>query len=221
MTTPQLVVAVDGGQSSTTCLVGDLEGRPLGWARSGPIWHLGEVGGPERVRDAVMGSITAALRHAGRPAGDVRQALLSLTGATGFAASVARELLGGATVTSVSDALGGLASGTFGGPGVAIVVGTGSVAVAVGDDGREEFRGGWGPTLGDQGSAYRIGLSALQAVALAADSTGPETALLPAVSDALGLSVTVNHRDPGGTVQVSYRNLEQLDEVVRRLEKGG
>jgi ParB family chromosome partitioning protein len=46
-------------------------------------------------------------------------------------------------------------------------------------------------------------------------------ALEKRVSDALGLSVRVNHRDPGGTVQVSYRNLEQLDEVMRRLAKGG
>jgi ParB family chromosome partitioning protein len=50
----------------------------------------------------------------------------------------------------------------------------------------------------------------------------PDTvALEKRVSDALGLAVSVNHRDPGGTVQVSYRNLEQLDEVVRRLAKGG
>jgi ParB family transcriptional regulator, chromosome partitioning protein len=49
----------------------------------------------------------------------------------------------------------------------------------------------------------------------------PDTiALEKRVSDALGLTVTVNHRDPGGTVQISYRNLEQLDEVMRRLEKG-
>ncbi|WGR94674.1 ParB/RepB/Spo0J family partition protein [Bradyrhizobium sp. ISRA443] len=45
-------------------------------------------------------------------------------------------------------------------------------------------------------------------------------ALEKRVSDALGLTVTVNHRDPGGTVQINYRNLEQLDEVVRRLEGG-
>ncbi|WP_407149583.1 ParB/RepB/Spo0J family partition protein [Bradyrhizobium sp. ORS 86] len=45
-------------------------------------------------------------------------------------------------------------------------------------------------------------------------------ALEKRVSDALGLAVTVNHRDPGGTVQINYRNLEQLDEVVRRLEGG-
>jgi ParB family chromosome partitioning protein len=49
----------------------------------------------------------------------------------------------------------------------------------------------------------------------------PDTlALEKRVSDALGLAVTVNHRDPGGTVQISYRNLEQLDEVMRRLAKG-
>ena len=50
----------------------------------------------------------------------------------------------------------------------------------------------------------------------------PDTiALEKRVSDALGLTVSVNHRDPGGTVQISYRNLEQLDEVMRRLAKGG
>ena len=50
----------------------------------------------------------------------------------------------------------------------------------------------------------------------------PDTiALEKRVSDALGLTVSVNHRDPGGTVQISYRNLEQLDEVMRRLESGG
>ncbi|WP_291847322.1 ParB/RepB/Spo0J family partition protein [Bradyrhizobium sp.] len=44
-------------------------------------------------------------------------------------------------------------------------------------------------------------------------------ALEKRVSDALGLSVTVSHREPGGTVQIAYRNLEQLDEVIRRLMK--
>src|SRR5258706_238697 len=49
----------------------------------------------------------------------------------------------------------------------------------------------------------------------------PDTiALEKRVSDALGLAVTVNHRDPGGSVVINYRNLEQLDEVMRRLAKG-
>jgi ParB family transcriptional regulator, chromosome partitioning protein len=45
-------------------------------------------------------------------------------------------------------------------------------------------------------------------------------ALEKRVSDALGLGVSIHHRDPGGTVQISYRNLEQLDEVMKRLAKG-
>jgi len=50
------------------------------------------------------------------------------------------------------------------------------------------------------------------------DKDADTLALEKRVSDALGLAVTVSHRDPGGTVQISYRNLEQLDEVMRRLE---
>src|SRR5258707_342419 len=50
----------------------------------------------------------------------------------------------------------------------------------------------------------------------------PDTiALEKRVSDALGLAVTVNHRHPGGSVLINYRNLEQLDEVMRRLGRGG
>jgi ParB family transcriptional regulator, chromosome partitioning protein len=37
--------------------------------------------------------------------------------------------------------------------------------------------------------------------------------------DALGLTVTIDHRDDGGAVQIRYRSLDQLDDVVRRLEK--
>ena len=46
-------------------------------------------------------------------------------------------------------------------------------------------------------------------------------ALEKRVSDALGLNVNVNHRDPGGSVQISYRSLDQLDEVMRRLARSG
>jgi ParB family chromosome partitioning protein len=40
------------------------------------------------------------------------------------------------------------------------------------------------------------------------------------VTDALGLAVTVEHRGKGGVLKVAYRSLDQLDEVVRRLERG-
>ena len=39
------------------------------------------------------------------------------------------------------------------------------------------------------------------------------------VSDALGLAVRIDHRGKGGVVQVEYRTLEQLDDVLRRLQQ--
>jgi ParB family chromosome partitioning protein len=42
-------------------------------------------------------------------------------------------------------------------------------------------------------------------------------ALEKRVSDALGLEVTVDHRGEGGTLHVKYRDLDQLDVVLRKL----
>jgi ParB family transcriptional regulator, chromosome partitioning protein len=45
-------------------------------------------------------------------------------------------------------------------------------------------------------------------------------ALEKRLSDALGLTVTVETRGEGGVLQVKYRDLDQLDDVIRRLEEG-
>jgi ParB family transcriptional regulator, chromosome partitioning protein len=39
------------------------------------------------------------------------------------------------------------------------------------------------------------------------------------LSDALGLTVNIDHRRGGGTLSIRYRNLDQLDDVIRRLER--
>jgi ParB family chromosome partitioning protein len=44
-------------------------------------------------------------------------------------------------------------------------------------------------------------------------------ALEKRLSDALGLTVAIDHRGQGGRLDIRYRNVEQLDEVIRRLEK--
>jgi ParB family transcriptional regulator, chromosome partitioning protein len=44
-------------------------------------------------------------------------------------------------------------------------------------------------------------------------------ALEKRLTDALGLKVTIDHKDGHGTVHVAYRDLDQLDEIVKRLER--
>jgi ParB family chromosome partitioning protein len=39
------------------------------------------------------------------------------------------------------------------------------------------------------------------------------------LSDALGLDVTVDHRGQGGTLHIKYRDLDQLDGVLRKLDR--
>jgi ParB family chromosome partitioning protein len=47
----------------------------------------------------------------------------------------------------------------------------------------------------------------------------PDTlALEKRVSDILGLSVKVDHKGPSGTMHIKYRDLEQLDGILRRLD---
>lgn len=53
-----------------------------------------------------------------------------------------------------------------------------------------------------------------------AEKDADTVALEKRISDALGLKVSVSHRDPGGVVQINYRNLDQLDEILIRLERG-
>jgi ParB family chromosome partitioning protein len=53
------------------------------------------------------------------------------------------------------------------------------------------------------------------------DKDADTEALEKRLSDALGLAVTIDHRaHGGGTLQVKYKTLEQLDDVIARLEQG-
>jgi len=48
----------------------------------------------------------------------------------------------------------------------------------------------------------------------------PDTkALEKKLSDTLGLEVSIDHRGQGGTLHIKYRDLDQLDAVIRKLGK--
>ena len=68
-----------------------------------------------------------------------------------------------------TDARIALAGATAGKPGIVIIAGTGSIAYGVNKDGEVARAGGWGPTLGDEGSGTYIGRRALEAVMTAYD----------------------------------------------------
>jgi ParB family transcriptional regulator, chromosome partitioning protein len=61
----------------------------------------------------------------------------------------------------------------------------------------------------------RTGKTAKKRTAKSADTIALERRL----SDALGLAVAIDHRGESGVLRIHYRSLDQLDNVLRRLEK--
>jgi N-acetylglucosamine kinase-like BadF-type ATPase len=75
-----LILAVDGGQSSTLALIGNQSGRIIGVGWGGPSNHIHEPGGLERLHNALHDSIGEALRKAGADAANIIHACLGMTG---------------------------------------------------------------------------------------------------------------------------------------------
>ena len=72
-----------------------------------------------------------------------------------------------------------------------------------------------------QQRAARDGKSPARRARAAAGKDADTLALEKRVSDALGLSVSIDHRGESGVLHVHYRSLDQLEDVLRRLERAG
>ncbi len=172
-----IIIGVDAGGSKSSVLVADGE-RTIARA----------TGGAGAVRAG------RALQAASRIAVAVRQALTSanllqgdvlVVGAAGVGRDPERNELREALRTErlaervvVTGDLDIALEAAFGaGPGLVIVSGTGSVAVARTADGARHRSGGYGWQMGDEGSGYTIGRAALLAVGKARDGRGPATSL--------------------------------------------
>jgi N-acetylglucosamine kinase-like BadF-type ATPase len=170
-------LGLDGGQSSTICVLGTTDGTLISSGRGGPANHIGQPGGPKRLERALRSSMTEALCQVQPSIESLAAAYLSLTGGVQMAMEIVPAIVRTERVLAESDAIAALAAGTGAGPGVALIAGTGAVAVAINRNGQRSWSGGWGYLLGDEGSGYWIGLQALRAAARAEDGRGPATVL--------------------------------------------
>jgi N-acetylmuramic acid 6-phosphate etherase len=189
-----LVLGIDGGGTRTTALLARRQHDAttvLGRGQGGPS-NLQAVG-VERALSALDEAIAAAFAQGGLARACVGSACFGLAGA-GRAEDqrliedwaqrtrIAKDV----KVTTDADLL--LAAGTPAGWGVAVIAGTGSMALGRTRDGHTARAGGWGPLLGDEGSGYNIVMSALGAAVRAADGRGPATSLLDRLLSAMNLA---------------------------------
>jgi len=187
------VLGVDGGGSKTMALVAELDATGemtiVGRGRGGPS-NL-RLSGKEQSLKSLDQAIDSALVQADIPGRHLEYAVLALAGSSSpdvqlDVSNWANQRQLAAYVDIVHDALPVLADGTASGWGIALIVGTGSVAFGVDSKGQSVIKGGWGHWFGDKGSGFYLGYQALAAVAEATDEIGPETLLSELVLDKLG-----------------------------------
>lgn len=86
-----------------------------------------------------------------------------------------------------SDAAIALGAAIGNSPGISVISGTGSIALARDERGQVMRAGGWGTLYDDAGSGYDLGRRAIVAALYDYDGRGPRTQLLGRVCAALGL----------------------------------
>ena len=221
-----LCAGVDAGASKTLAVVVDEGGGEVGRALAGSANYQG-IG-----LDRALAHLRGALEEAARAAGAQLPLAAAWIGMAGIDRPSdcdiwlpnLRSLAGVIRLTNDAELV---LSALDGAAGVAVIAGTGSIALGRDRRGATARAGGWGHVLGDEGSGYDIGRMALQAAARAADGRGPETTLLALVmrrwhlqspSDMIGQVYPV--RDTARVAQLSalvFEAAQAGDRVAQRI----
>jgi N-acetylglucosamine kinase-like BadF-type ATPase len=215
-----IVLGLDGGGTKTHVVIADEGGALLGAATGGASnW---EDVGMEGTASAIRAVVSEALQAAGVEPDALSSSVLGLAG-TDWPSD--RERLGaiplalrlGGKSEIVNDAFVALRAGANHPWGVAVVAGSGSVALGR-NAADEEFRTlGLGSILGDFGSGLDIADEGVRAVAEAYTGMGPQTALTERYRAALGRSSVedlLEHmsRDAPSLGHLAHVVLEAADE---------
>ncbi|MFH8655423.1 N-acetylglucosamine kinase [Streptomyces afghaniensis] len=223
-----LVIGIDAGGTRTRAVLATADdGRPVGEGAAGPgnaltvplpqlTEHLAEAIGravPEPVRDRVVavaggfaGATDAAADEPGR-----RNALAALTTALHrLGIDAGPPVIGSDIEAAFASAPGTPADG------LALVAGTGAVAMRITDRRGTVTVDGDGWLLGDDGSGFWIGRAAVRAALRMADGRGAPTVLAEAVGRELGVP---GDALPGGASGGAVRRLSP--DVVSGTAEGG
>ena len=163
-------LGIDGGGTKTTCLLGD-ETSILGRSDSAGsnVVRLGEPAAREALQQAARDTCANAKVDPDR----ITRTVAGVAGVgreevRDFVDKALREAVGG-DVAVVTDVQIALQAAFADGPGVVVISGTGSIALAQDGKGKTARAGGWGWAISDEGSGPWIGRAAVGAILHARD----------------------------------------------------
>jgi N-acetylglucosamine kinase-like BadF-type ATPase len=226
----RLYLGIDGGGTKTRAMVVDAAGIERGSATTGSSNY--KVAGIE----LAIHHLREAAEQAGRAAGHTgpyAAAWLGLAGLDGGAdlALLTPHLRDLALYVRLTNDAELLLAALPDQVGVALIAGTGSIAVGRDAAGMTARAGGWGHLLGDEGSGYTLGQQALIAALRAADGRGPATLLLDRIlhewdaANAEELADRVYREENRGAIAhlapLTLQAAGEGDPVARRIVRRG
>jgi N-acetylglucosamine kinase-like BadF-type ATPase len=209
--TERYFLGFDGGGTKTQAALLDPTGACVALGHAGPSNPL--RAGFEAAQAALDAAAQEALDAARIPRTSVQGVCAGVAGA-GRARVVKRimahlvEQFPAADVHVTTDAEVALEAAAGPRAGVVLISGTGSICLGRDATGRMARAGGYGPWIGDEGSAFDIGRRAVVAVARARDALGPVTILSDLIPPALELP---------NWEKLAERIAEAPDEIFPRL----
>jgi N-acetylmuramic acid 6-phosphate etherase len=222
-------LGVDGGGTKTAAVLLSGDNREIARAVRGPS-NYHSVGLPV-AEAALREAIHQVLASAGLTATDVTAIGLGMAGVGRPGDQrVVQDMLSHIArfrrVVITHDAEVALIGGVGHRHGAVLIAGTGATAYGVNTHGAAWRADGWGYLVGDEGSAYWIGVEGLRAAARAHDGRGPATALEDLLVSHLGLSdadalVTLIYADASGSKGQVVPRLANLAPLVSHAARGG
>ncbi|MDX2029449.1 MAG: BadF/BadG/BcrA/BcrD ATPase family protein [Blastocatellia bacterium] len=184
-------LGIDGGGTNCRAAVVDDAGKVCGEGRADAANFI-RVGLETAIRH-VRQSVEQACAQAGIEPSQISAACIGLAGTSHpdhhrQMLTALKEALPIPEIALETDARVALAGATGNLPGIVIIAGTGSIACGINARGRFARAGGWGPTMGDEGSGSYIGRRALEAIVMAYDYRGEPTAMMEPILRHFGVS---------------------------------
>lgn len=202
-------------------VVGDGQGRILGWGQDGPSNY--QVAGMGSAMQAVQGSLGAALEQAGITIKDLSHVVLGLAGADlpddfKNLHQALDQVFPEQNYTLTNDCWVALRAGTESPWGVVSICGTGGNAAGRNREGREVILRGLGFEFGNWGGGADLTRDALHRAFRSDERTGPKTRLEEEILSLFGMAnysqLAQEMRDDLG---LQYRALWSVPPLVFRL----
>jgi N-acetylglucosamine kinase-like BadF-type ATPase len=224
---------MDGGGTKTKVILTDINLNPVFEATGGPSNFL--VIGKDKVSETILELVNQCLSFQKISSDEIQALVLGTTGGgrRNDAETLEKQIYRDCIKKNLklekirvdSDARIALEGAFSGNVGSILIAGTGSIMFGKDESGKIHRVGGFGRYIGDEGSGYRIGWQALNAVAREMDGRGRHTQISDLLSTEFSISsgedliteVYRNNFNIASVAPIVFSSAEKGDKIAQRI----